>query len=113
MTKKPPMLPKSVKIGMHDIKIVAMTKEIHDVDDNDGLYSARTRTIHIWKDQVTTDLLEALWHEIKHGVFEATKLSEADKIEEEDVVARCSPVELQVLRDNPQLLAWINWYCTL
>jgi hypothetical protein len=111
--KKPPKIPGKIRIGMHDIKTVSMSKELRDVDDNDGLYSARTRLIHIWEEQEPTDIMETLWHEVKHGIFEATKLNEDDKLEEEAVVSRSSPVELQVLKDNPKLLAWINWYCKL
>jgi hypothetical protein len=48
---------------------------------------------------------DTLWHEVKHAV--AGMAGYQGNLPEEEVIARMSPLELLVLRDNPQLVAFL------
>lgn len=49
---------------------------------------------------------QTLWHEVKHAVIECMTMSH-DKRNDEDWIARTAPMELAVLRDNPDLVAFL------
>lgn len=57
-------------------------------------------------------LRDTIWHEIKHAIFSETGLALAMKehqetTNEEDMIRRLTPVELAVMRDNPDLMKYL------
>jgi hypothetical protein len=115
MTKKVPQIPTSLKIGMHSVKVTAMSKETWDLSDQAGGHDGDMLEIIYHKGLPPTAILECIWHEAMHAIFAATKLTNADKeaVLEEEMVDRTTPLVLMMMRDNPQLMKWVDWYCKL
>lgn len=50
---------------------------------------------------------DTLWHEVKHAINYLADVGGEDKLGEEEMVGRTSTLELMVLRDNPELVAFL------
>lgn len=61
--------------------------------------------IHIDPHNAPAYQRETLWHEIKHCVLRLSGFE--GKASEEDIICRTSPMELAVLRDNPDLVRYL------
>jgi hypothetical protein len=48
-----------------------------------------------------------LWHELKHAC-NSWVIDAIDNPNEEQLVTFSAPIEIQVLRDNPELVAWLT-----
>jgi hypothetical protein len=49
---------------------------------------------------------QTLWHEVKHAIVESMTMSH-DRRTDEDWIGRTAPGELAVLRNNPDLVAYL------
>jgi len=102
-------MPRTIKIGPHTYKIVRKTLE--ELPDELGSTDFDLTEIRIRKNLRATKAKEVLLHEALHcctypsftGAYETDP-----KLDAEDFVNCVAPVLLQVLRDNPDLLAYLN-----
>ena len=68
--------------------------------------------IHYSTKQDLQQLRDTIWHEIKHAVFNETGLAlilkdTKEEASEEDIIRRTTPVELAIMRENPDLMKWL------
>lgn len=101
-------LPASIRIGPHDIKVVRLTHPAQW-----ARRPGRTAGFSSWSYEITvapdnlplSDLVDALWHEINHGIAAVYHLQDGDTEER-----RCSimgTAMAALVRDNPDLFAWM------
>jgi hypothetical protein len=105
--------PESVKVGPYRYKVVvdaARIKELEKESDTE-LYGITTHghlEIALHPDVADTVLRETLLHETLHAVFYNIGLSDrlTDKTEEH-MIRALSPALFALLRDNPDLVAYL------
>jgi hypothetical protein len=120
---KPAPRPTSVKVGIYEYVVLWIDdKEWRGMDDTDNGHigdhhgpSARIR-IRLVPDCHEQTFRETLWHEIMHAVWYQTDMNgnpvsvevvgEVDQ--EETIIARSSYLFLQVLQDNPDVMAYLS-----
>lgn len=95
--------PKFVKIGVITWKVQFIKLESPEW----GLCEPATRTISIDKDMDLTAQQSTLIHECLHALWVCYGWPESGKVEEEAVVSQMEMPVLMLLRDNPDLLAWL------
>lgn len=107
-------LPGHVKVGPHTYRLVvdrdAIARVSADAEERKlGECEPRTCTITIDPDQARSQLADTVVHECLHASFDVIGAMEdvTDDIEER-LVRRLAPVLLQVLQDNPGLVAWLT-----
>lgn len=97
-------MPQTVKIGPHVYSIVRKSKrdmeDLGQCDFNNVQISIRKR-LHLQK------AMEVLVHEILHGCTYPSMAAVSNKTDE-DFVDVTAPMLLQVLKDNPDLLAYLT-----
>jgi hypothetical protein len=98
-------LPKSVRVGPHDIRFVKLSKE--DEAQSYGQWSERDLAIELSDKYAAGSMAaETVVHELLHAMWFAAGLKgEAD---EERIVTRMSTLLTQNIRDNPKLWKWIR-----
>lgn len=76
------------------------------VSDSDSLgeWDARNATIHYDPTQSLPVLRETVLHEMLHCIFEHTGV---DPEEHEQLIRSISPLVLETLRRNPELVEWL------
>lgn len=99
-------LPSSIRVAAFDIEIRQWTA--HDGDDRGcfGEFSARQQSIRVDESLKPQKLLDTTLHELNHAVWWAYNLDDEDK--EERVVATYATAWVQIWRDNPEFLKWMN-----
>lgn len=97
-------MPRYVTVGPH-IYTVHETFKKFEVEDRLGECSPTKLEIRIKPNLAESQKRETLWHEVKHAVNELAGLSDGAK--EESFVKRGAPLELDVLRRNPELLEYL------
>lgn len=103
------LLPEKVRIGPFDYNVQSMPeRESRDLHLS-GHYSGRTLLIRVDREQADQVVIETLFHEVDHAIFDLAGVD--DKTPVEDIITRTSPLRLAVYRDNPQLVALIEWLC--
>ena len=98
------MIPSSIRIGAHDIKIRQAPKSL--LKSAFGDYSADTKVLRLDKRACGPLVVETLLHELCHGIYDNYGLQEGDS--EERVVSSLGVALTQIFRDNPWLLQWIQ-----
>lgn len=89
-------------------------KDDPDLDrDRSGECSALHCVIRIGPDQTEQQRRDTVWHEVKHAIFFETGLNteieeSEPKVTEEMIVRRTASMELAVLRENPDLVAYLT-----
>ena len=106
--------PSRVKVGPHLYRLVVDADAIARVSAEAeqrklGECEPRTCTITIDPDQHPSQLADTVIHECLHAAFDVIGAMEdvSDEIEER-LVRRLAPVLLQILTDNPGLVAWLT-----
>lgn len=95
-------MPESIKIGPHTYTLVrAYRKGANGYCDMDGLKLAVAPRLRKTKAQ------EVLLHEILHAITHPT-LCSAEKFTDEEFVTGMTPILLQVLKENPDLLTYLT-----
>ena len=113
-----PKMPTNVRIGVHNWRILRKTKEQMKDEESEaghdmGLCVYENQEIHIQRGIRLSRQQEVLLHEIKHAcmenlTFTDESLKDAYKAEEA-VVNFLSPVLLQVIQDNPELVTFLQY----
>jgi len=98
-------MPASVKVGPHWYKILRKPKKLMP----DDLGSFDSTTLQIWVRQRLrkSKAAEILLHECLHACLHSVA-NGVSQNEEEDFVGGTSPVLLQVLQDNPELVEYLT-----
>lgn len=95
-------MPESIKIGPHTYTLVrAYRNGANGYCDMDGLKLAVAPRLRKTKAQ------EVLLHEILHALTHPT-LCSAEKFTDEEFVTGMTPILLQVLKENPDLLTYLT-----
>ena len=100
-----PKLPASIKVGHRDISI-----QLADDDELDGAfgdYLASKQRIRLAKDRMLQGMAETLLHELDHAIWPDHWTLVGDV--EETFVSALAPRRAALMRDNPELFAWIFW----
>jgi len=103
-------MPTSIKVGPYVYRVDEDEREIRKFEHNrSGAYGGCTdhalQTIHIDPTLAPTQRRETLWHEVKHCVVYLFQWD--GKKAEEEAIRMMAPMELAVLRDNPELVAYL------
>ena len=97
-------MPKTVKVGAHVYSVLSRTAaQIQGVGECDNT----TLQIKIKQRLKRSKAKEILLHEILHAVT-LQCLDGGKKLDDEDFITATSPVLLQVLQDNPELLEYLT-----
>jgi hypothetical protein len=104
--------PKTIKVGSRIYKVSARRRDLHRTQSEIqqsvlGATMNHRLKIHLDKKAAAGVVQETLLHEVLHAVTEFTGLDDNLGESEEDFVNRLSPVLLQVLRDNPELVEYL------
>jgi hypothetical protein len=105
--------PASVRVGPYRYKVVVSAERIKELEkeSNSELYGITTHghlEIALQPDVADLILRETLLHEVLHAVLYNTGLSDrmSDKAEEH-LIRGLSPALFALLRDNPDLVAYL------
>jgi hypothetical protein len=101
-------LPAKVKVGYVDYKIETWAHDQADASERYGETDRVRRIIRIDTDYTPQQSAETLLHEILHTIWAMWNVSELRKLEEEAVVHALGKGLATVMRDNPDVLAWID-----
>lgn len=100
-----PKLPSSIRVGYQDFKIELASREVLVEADGDCHREKQLIRIGEWlRPQV---MAEVVIHEVDHAMWPYRWSLVGDV--EENFVSALSPVQTQVMRDNPGLYAWLAW----
>lgn len=116
---KPAPRPTSVKVGFYELAILWIADDQWTVPNgNDpGLQGSADMQdgcirMRVQKDVHEQLLRETLWHEILHACWWHMGLSDhpvaQDKDQEEEIIKRITHASLQVLQDNPDVMAYLS-----
>ncbi|WP_298962263.1 hypothetical protein [uncultured Methylobacterium sp.] len=101
--------PSSVRVGPFVYSIRDMTEIEFHRDNLIGFCDKKDLEIAIWPDMHRQKQAEVLFHEIFHACWNAGGLDGThDRPDEEKVVVAFGLQFLQVVRDNPDVLAWVK-----
>lgn len=102
-------LPKKAKVGPHTYTLRAV-ENLESLTDQTGGVTFSEAVIVYDPAQAHTQLRDTLLHELLHCVIFETPLRKElkDSEEEEKLVWTLSPRILALLRDNPQLVAFLT-----
>jgi hypothetical protein len=102
-------LPRSVKVGPHTYSVrLHPAREMFDKDGNALMGDTDEDALEIrlrWGMKLSKKR-EILWHEIAHACADLATLEES--ADEETWVAKLSPMQVQVLQENPQLVKFLT-----
>ncbi|HKZ20320.1 MAG TPA: hypothetical protein VJQ57_09435 [Acidimicrobiia bacterium] len=101
-------IPSEVKVGAYTYRIATDKATLNEtqVEHGQGLYGALVygkQLIVLDVDSGADVLADTVLHEVLHSVFRFIRFDD-----DEDLVARMTPVLLGVLRDNPDLVRFLT-----
>ena len=97
-------MPTTIRIGLHDYVVKRPTAT--EMGDDLGGCEANLLEITVKQRLKKSKAQEILTHEIMHACTHPSFIG-VDKATDEDFVTAVSPTWLQVLRDNPDLVAYL------
>jgi hypothetical protein len=102
-------LPRILKIGAYDWKIIVETADSDDFGEMD----LNSTKITLWQNNMTSPghLVGTTLHECLHVMFENYGLEQMKrdkKAREEQIVSAFESGLISLLRDNPKLLTWMK-----
>lgn len=95
-----------IKVAAYDIEICFWDYKEARENNRWGEFSVNEQKIRIDNSMTGALLIDTLIHEINHAIYWAYNIEDEDK--EERIVTKMSTGLTQVLRDNPELLAFIK-----
>lgn len=103
--------PAFVKVGPYRYRVLVDSDKIREYEhERKGMFAGYTHVsaslIVLDPDVSSQFRRETLWHEVKHAVANVVGLE--GKLSEEEVLQKVSPMELAVLRDNPELVIYLT-----
>ena len=103
-------LPKTIKVGYADYKIVQMKREIADADSKDGHCNVREHIITIRaENRPQSEIANTLLHEVMHAIW--YMWGNGSGQEEETCVTTLSNGLLTVMRDNKEFVEYTTEAC--
>lgn len=104
-------LPETIKVGPYVYSVSRDESKLRQFEhERNGQYSGRSDheklEIQVDPNGAPAYQRETLWHEVKHCVLRLSGFS--GKAGEEEMICRSSPLELAVLRDNPDLVEFLT-----
>lgn len=110
--KKKPPLPTSVQVGGRVYSVSKCLNKLNAQRLASGSYMmgyTNNRTLEIVVDPEVAPMMrkETLLHEVLHAIADVSGLSQIDSPDEENFIESVDSTLLQVLRDNPALLAYL------
>ncbi len=103
---KPTKRPKRIKVGYENLEIVEDGERLIESEAG-GMFAPNSARIYVEPRQDYDYAKMALLHEVLHCCLHASG-ADTDKTIEEHYISVMSPVLLQVLRDNPHLVAFLT-----
>lgn len=103
-----PKLPASVRVGALDYAIKPWSQKAADNTRAYGMCDRATLVILIQEDLTPQKQAEVLLHEILHACYDNAGLNMEPTLEEERVVNGMGYQLLQVIRDNPKLMVFLQ-----
>jgi len=102
-------IPKTIKVGAHEVAVLRKPKKAMPLDEKGepclGLYDPDLQQIWIISRLSKSLLPEILMHEILHACTYPGMLEQGT---DEEFITIMSPVLLQTLRDNPELVPFLK-----
>lgn len=105
------MPPSTIRVGPYRYRVVMDERRLREFEHaersrNYG-YADRKELLIVLDPRMPHErTAEVLWHEVKHVVADVVGLD--GKLDEETYTNRSAPMELAVLRDNPQLVVFLT-----
>lgn len=99
-------LPKAVKVGPHTFTVVERGKAWEAMTGAYGHTNYNDYSIDVVTEHRLSNVVDTLLHEIFHAIFYTYDLKDEDV--EEKVVRVGTTAWLQVMRDNPELMTFVN-----
>lgn len=98
-------LPKTVRVGPHDIRFDQLPPA--DARNNYGTFVPADQAIRLQREYVSGSMAaDTVLHEILHAIFSVGTVQV--KQGEEHIVSVVATYLTQVIRDNPELIAWMQ-----
>jgi hypothetical protein len=98
-------LPGTIRVGPHDIAITYLTDE--EAKEDFGYFKTGELTIGISREFVTGSMaVDTVVHELLHAIWFTAIKDESSP--EERAVATVATQLTQVIRDNPELIKWLQ-----
>lgn len=108
-------IPSTIKVGPFRYKVVAtkeaIAQERYSCEDSTRLGSTHFHTgqILVDPDLFPDQFAETLTHESLHAMMRTAAMETDDeKFSPEEIASRLAPILLSVLRDNPELVAFLR-----
>lgn len=99
-------LPKTIKIGIYNYKLVEMSEEKSSELEADGLCELHDLEIMVLDNLPDQHFAQVLEHEINHACWHMAGLKAREK--EESVVRCLTQIQIMARRDNPEIYRWID-----
>jgi hypothetical protein len=103
-------MPKRIKVGALIYRVTAAWDDYGSLGEDPDCYGHtdhKSLTITLNPRLCYGSLAETLWHEIKHAVCRVIGIPDGDALKEEPWVNMTSGMEWTVLRENPELVAFL------
>lgn len=97
-------MPATIKVGAHVLRVIRRPSK--QMKDDNGCYDPDKLEIHMRKGLRFSKSQEILRHEVIHASVNPV-LSNVEGLNEEIFVDTLAPVDIQVLQDNPELVAYL------
>lgn len=104
-------MPKSVKVGPYTYAVstdeAAIRKFEHEKQSRHAGHTSHSElAIHVDPHNAAGYQRDTLWHEVLHCIVNVVNLQ--PKLSEEEIICTISHMTLAVLRDNPDLVAYLT-----
>lgn len=105
-------IPTSIKVGPFVYSVDLSSRAIAGARmDNAGLTAQADhikQSVTVDPDMAETGIAESLLHEVLHAVHRTVGINAQDKLRAHDLIYRTCPTLLLILRDNPDLVAFLT-----
>ncbi len=99
-------IPTHIRVGPYRYRVMVTTTALSD--DHDGQTNFRDLTMTVRPAMAHDGTVDTLLHEILHALWHVGVANDhGKKVKEETVIERLTPHLLAVLRDNPDLVAYL------
>ena len=99
--------PAAIKVGPFVYRVKDWDQRAANNSEAWGMCDKATHTILLDQSMGPQKMREVLLHEINHAIYNAVGLNIHDEISEERIVLAMTYQQLAVMRDNPDLVAWL------
>lgn len=100
------MMPATIKVGYRDYQVIDWSQAEGTAADAYGDFDRLSGVIHVRDDMPAAFTAEILLHEVLHAAYEMGELTAGDG--EERIVSVFAKHLMQIIRDNPDLITYLN-----